>query len=701
MGRYLRRTVVLWVGGGLLTLLLLSAWRVHPRGGVNEDGNEAWAGGFMSQPPPPPQPLPASIPSPEPPAQPRPQPPAEALADEDAKELARLGFEFQEDMVHGQGNNEHGDARTAHNGHDNDNTNGHNGHAGHAGQGLPRHPVSQLHHRDHRDLVVGVLTDPKSLTSICMAAYTTWVRDLEALAKVYFFIGSCQAVTKGFPGNLVCLDTPDTYPPQRKVFLMWKWLHDNELRNYQWFMKVDHDSYVNVRRIGQLVKALGAGKQRFRRSYIGSPVSGRREEQSKLGLNGARYCLGMGYIVNFLTLREIGKHLMTCAGAVVSNHSDTEMGRCIHRYAGIQCLNAKNYDFKQVYYQQDGGRVFPMKLQAGGQMALTFPREPKHAHFAAVLVHPLKRAEDFYRFHKQSISKLRPLQPLIAKNNPQAPYQSAIEDLKSTCVHNPVCQAETMGYELPECETPQPTGPVRFPVKAFIFTSDQPPSDWYVKTKRVLEFSNIEAVQVRVPAGWTSESSDPAQLLLYLQVMRSLFRNATLHSFSQLMIIDEKVVFSCKFSEKFWGVLNSRRCGGHLHTDLQGGLLLLGTEVPSHAGMEAISDDRSRAFANNQYKDSAALCYNAHQDTRGMLAAVFHRNTFGQVLSWLSERVTAREGVSFDHVYKRLSLAGYIVRAAFPNLVARHPSEPSRYDDPDPNSRARWYSQKYCQPKGV
>jgi hypothetical protein len=42
-----------------------------------------------------------------------------------------------------------------------------------------------------------------------------------------------------------------------------------------------------------------------------------------------------------------------------------------------------------------------MKLVKGGQMTLVFQHEPKATHFDATLLHPLKRAEDFYRFHKQ------------------------------------------------------------------------------------------------------------------------------------------------------------------------------------------------------------------------------------------------------------------------------------------------------------
>ena len=55
-------------------------------------------------------------------------------------------------------------------------------------------------------------------------------------------------------------------------------------------------------------------------------------------------------------------------------------------------------------------------------MKLMFPREPKATHFNAALLHPLKRAEDFYRFHKQTMSSLRPVQVKISKNSPTDSY---------------------------------------------------------------------------------------------------------------------------------------------------------------------------------------------------------------------------------------------------------------------------------------
>lgn len=118
---------------------------------------------------------------------------------------------------------------------------------------------------------------------------------------------------------------------------MWQYMYKHYGDKYTWFMKVDHDSYINVMRIRELLRELKIGPYRFKRSYLGLPASGRKGELDKLGLNGKRYCSGLGYLMNAPAVHAIGSHLMDCLGNSVSNHSDTEIGRCVFSHAGAQC----------------------------------------------------------------------------------------------------------------------------------------------------------------------------------------------------------------------------------------------------------------------------------------------------------------------------------------------------------------------------
>jgi hypothetical protein len=69
---------------------------------------------------------------------------------------------------------------------------------------------------------------------------------------------------------------------------------------------------------------------------------------------GRPYCSGLGYLINFRTLKAIGPHTALCLHDSVSNHSDTEVGRCVQKHTNAACEASPAFVFKQVYYQQDG-----------------------------------------------------------------------------------------------------------------------------------------------------------------------------------------------------------------------------------------------------------------------------------------------------------------------------------------------------------
>eukprot|EP00054_Salpingoeca_dolichothecata_P029141 m.226792 g.226792 ORF g.226792 m.226792 type:complete len:756 (-) comp26406_c0_seq1:246-2513(-) len=546
------------------------------------------------------------------------------------------------------------------------------------------------HNNNHgqRDLFIAVLTDPITLRTLGMAAYTTWARDMEPYAAVYFVVGSCSSTTEGFPGNLICLDTPDTYPPQRKVFLLLKYMHTHFLKSYRWFMKCDADAYVNVPMVRKMLSFLRLGAYRYRRSYLGLPATGRVEEREKLGLDGKAYCSGLGYLLHSLTLEVIGEHLGDCLADVRSNHSDTEVGRCIFKHAGSECQAIPRFPFKQVYYQQIGNQVFPMKLIAGGQMHLAFPTEPKETHFSAVIVHPLKQAEDFYRFHKQTMSSLRPVQQQISMDSAQAPYRQAVLDLRTTCVNNRRRQIEASHFALRECHSPLPQSTPVSPSQAFILIPEHMSihSEPWRELQGVLKDHDItDLVPVKVSEWDSVDNSNPG----YRLAMQKIFKNATFAGTKRLLVFEYKIFLHCNFKAELWNLLNNFRCGAHLFTEAKGGVLLLGADVPDSTGLQEIEQDRSQAFLATRHNLHAAMCYNVNSKTKGSFAAIYHRATFGEALAWLAKSLHQQEDedhISYDGLFTALSDKGYIVRAAFPNLVLREPSPPignqdSRIDD--------------------
>ena len=96
-------------------------------------------------------------------------------------------------------------------------------------------------------LYVGVMTAQKYLGSRALAAQRTWARFIPG--RVEFF-SSQQPPNAGVgqpPPPLPVIALPgvdDSYPPQKKSFMMIKYMHDHYLDKYEWFMRADDDVYI-------------------------------------------------------------------------------------------------------------------------------------------------------------------------------------------------------------------------------------------------------------------------------------------------------------------------------------------------------------------------------------------------------------------------------------------------------------------------
>lgn len=247
-----------------------------------------------------------------------------------------------------------------------------------------------------RFLYVGVMTAKKYVNSRAVAAHRTWARTIPG--KVEFFSSSGSEVLP-VPSTLPLVSLPgvdDSYPPQKKSFMMLKYIHDHYLDQYQWFMRADDDAYIRGDKLEAFLRSLNSSKPH----YLGQTGLGVAREVGRLALEpGENFCMGgPGMIFSREVLRRMGPFIGTCLREMYTAHEDVEVGRCVRRFGGTQCV--WSYEMQQLFYEnyQQNQRGFIEELHS-------------QKIFSAITLHPNKNPAYQYRLHAfllgREITRLR------------------------------------------------------------------------------------------------------------------------------------------------------------------------------------------------------------------------------------------------------------------------------------------------------
>lgn len=179
------------------------------------------------------------------------------------------------------------------------------------------------------DVLVKFLADLLSLCVFCR----TWAQTIPGRVEFFSSEGSDTSV----PVPVVALkNVDDSYPPQKKSFMMLKYMHDHYLDQYEWFMRADDDVYIKSERLESFLRSLNSSEAIF----LGQTGMGARDELGKLALEpGENFCMGgPGVIMSREVLKRMVPHIRECLQEMYTTHEDVEVGRCVRRFAGVQCV---------------------------------------------------------------------------------------------------------------------------------------------------------------------------------------------------------------------------------------------------------------------------------------------------------------------------------------------------------------------------
>lgn len=201
------------------------------------------------------------------------------------------------------------------------------------GDGLSHQRVDKAEN-SRNFLFVGIMTAKKYLSTRVVAAYRTWATSIPG--KVVFFCSEGAELSDHPEIPIVALTgVDDTYPPQKKSMLMFKYMHDRYGDKYEWFMRADDDVYIKGTKLTSFLRSVNSSVPHF----MGQAGIGTTEERDKLSLReNENFCMGgPGIVMSRATLQRFVPHISYCLKNLYTTHEDVEIGRCVQKFAGTSC----------------------------------------------------------------------------------------------------------------------------------------------------------------------------------------------------------------------------------------------------------------------------------------------------------------------------------------------------------------------------
>ena len=200
-------------------------------------------------------------------------------------------------------------------------------------------------------LLVAVLTSEKRLDEYGVAINNTWA---QSLPKVVFFTPYSKNINfhekYNRHLNLKVVQLPDVDEDSTRVDLMFKmfqYLKDHFSPNYNMFMKVDDNAYINPEQLLGLVNNLNASQDLYvghAKKFEGTYTLERNGNWKDW--TGDHYCFGgSGVILSRSTLLKFVTNIDACKGRRYKDESH-QLEHCIRKTVGIGCKNNEDVSIK-------------------------------------------------------------------------------------------------------------------------------------------------------------------------------------------------------------------------------------------------------------------------------------------------------------------------------------------------------------------
>nr|XP_039265196.1 chondroitin sulfate synthase 1-like [Styela clava] len=252
--------------------------------------------------------------------------------------------------------------------------------------------------RENGLLYIGMMSMKKFLGTRVEAVVETWAKNQDVRLEIFASNNGTPSVRSGrvsvLKNGARIIQLPGvsdvSYPPQKKCFSMLKYIHDNHLKNFDWFLRVDDDAYIKVDALKKLLSQADPTKPYF----IGHSGYGKHPEDYLA--DGENYCMGgTGILFSQELLRRIGPRLSDCLGEMFTEHEDIELGRCVRKITGTSCT--ESWETINLFYQNYGGL---------GSYDANIKEMSERKRTVALTFHANKESKYQYKFH-QTILKDR------------------------------------------------------------------------------------------------------------------------------------------------------------------------------------------------------------------------------------------------------------------------------------------------------